>query len=72
MRESCHFSPDVPRPRELAAAIHAALGLAQDWRGYTWRGYPKAQMETQIRVQTLAQLRQALALTPNSAMVNYY
>ncbi len=59
------FSPNVPYPTELAAAIQAALGLELDWRGYHGT-YKEAIQQSQTHFQ------KALALEPNSSLVNYY
>ena len=64
MRESGDFSITEPQPRDLATAIHIALGLTDDWRGYSWTLHSKDQI--------LTQFHQALALEPNSELANYY
>ena len=59
------FSPAVPRPTELAAAIHIGLGVNLGWRGYHGT-YKEASQQAQ------GQFQQALALEPTSPLANYY
>jgi tetratricopeptide (TPR) repeat protein len=65
VRRSSDFAPNVPNPTALAAAIHTALGLQSDWRGY----HGTYQEMTQ---QSLVHFQQAAALEPNSPVTNYY
>lgn len=64
LRQSTRFSPDVPQPRELEAAIRIGLGMtypgAASWSGKRTEG------------TILANLQRALVLEPNSALANYY
>ncbi|MEO7719044.1 MAG: hypothetical protein ABIY70_22835 [Capsulimonas sp.] len=59
------FSPEKPNPAALAAAIHIGLGLTASWGGYHGDF-------TARKNQYLAQFRQAMKLTPNSPLANYY
>ena len=58
------FSPDDPQPTQLAAAIHAALGLTYDWE-CDWAGNPQTD-------KALAEYQQALQIAPGWDMANYY
>ena len=64
IEKTSHFTANNPQPKELAAAIHVGLGLtyisSADWAGNSRRD------------QGLAHLQQALALSPNSSLANYY
>lgn len=59
------FSPDLPRPIDLAAAIHIGLGLTTGWRGYHGTYQDSVKQEQQ-------QFQQAVALEPKSSLANYY
>ena len=59
------FSPDVPHPTALAAAVQTALGLETDWRGY--HGTYK-----EVIQQAQTHFQKAVALEPNSSLANYY
>lgn len=65
MRKNGDFSQNAPHSQELAAAIHTALGLQSDWRGYhgAYQGYLQ---------QSLLHFQQAAALEPSSPLTNYY
>jgi tetratricopeptide (TPR) repeat protein len=65
MRPYSDFSPTVPRPKELTAAIHIELGLATGWGGYHGVGNER-------RGQALAQLQQGLALEPKWAVAHLF
>lgn len=64
VRRSSNFAPNVPNPTALAAAIHIALGLQSDWRGYhgTYQ---------EMNQQTLVQFHQASMIEPSSPLANY-
>ena len=64
MQAHSHFSPDVPRPRELEAAIHAGLGMTYSGTAIWGRKL--------LNDQAVAHFREALALEPDSPLVNYY
>ena len=59
------FAPNAPRPTDLATAIHIALGLQMDWRGYhgTYQ---------EVIVQSQAHFQKAVEMEPNSSLANYY
>jgi tetratricopeptide (TPR) repeat protein len=59
------FSPNVPRPTDLAAAIHIGLGLTTGWRGYHGTYQDSVKQEQQ-------QFQQAAVLEPKSPLANYY
>lgn len=59
-----HFSPAVPRPRDLETAIHTALGLSYGSEA-SWGRHLQID-------KALSEHKQALALEPNSALANYY
>jgi tetratricopeptide (TPR) repeat protein len=63
MRANSHFSPAVYDPVGLETAIHLALSLTDQTD--TWGGHSQD-------AKVLAEVRQALALTPNSALANLY
>ena len=65
MRKNGGFSQNAPQSQELAAAIHTALGLQSDWRGYhdAHQGYLQ---------QSLVHFQQAIGLEPSSPLTNYY
>lgn len=65
VRRNSHFSVSVPQSRALLAALHTALGLQADWRGYhgAYQGYLE---------QSLLHFQQAAALEPGSPLTNYY
>ncbi len=65
MQAHSHFSPDVPRPTDMATAIHVGMGMEIGWRGYhgTYQGRVQQAQE---------QFRQAAALEPKSSLANYY
>lgn len=64
LRQGTHFSPDVPQPRELEAAIRIGLGMTYPG-GATWGG--KRTNET-----VLANLHRALELEPDSPVAHFY
>jgi len=59
------FSPNVPRPTDLATAIHIGLGQELGWRGYHGT-YQEASQQAQ------GEFQKALALEPDSSLANYY
>ena len=65
MQAHSDFSPDVPRPTDMATAIHVGMGLELGWRGY--HGTYKERIQ-----QAQEQFKQAAALEPKSSLANYY
>ena len=59
------FSPDMPRPTDLATAIHIGLGLEIGWKGYHGTYQERVQ-------QAQGEFEKALALEPDSSLANYY
>lgn len=66
LRDSYRFSPSEPEPRDLATAIHIALGVNGDFRGHYWH------QERTAGDPTLSDYRQALALEPNNPLAHLY
>jgi Tfp pilus assembly protein PilF len=64
MVANSHFSPEVPQPRQLATAIHLALGSTYA-ASMSWGRHSQDD-------KALAEFRQALALTPDSALAYLY
>lgn len=65
VRRNSQFSLDAPHPTALMAAIHMALGLQLDWRGYHGA-------YQEVIQQSLTHFQQAAALEPKSPLVTYY
>jgi tetratricopeptide (TPR) repeat protein len=65
VRANSNFSPNVPQPTQLAAAIHIAMGLTME--GGDFHGTYQARTE-----QAMAHFQKALALEPANGLVNYY
>ncbi len=65
VRANSNFSPDVPQPTELAAAIQVGLGLTMN--GGDFHGTYQARTQ-----QAMSHFQKALALEPDNALVNYY
>lgn len=65
MQAHSDFSPDVPRPTDLAAAIHIGMGLELGWRGY------HGTYQERVK-QAQGELQQAVALEPTSSLAHYY
>jgi tetratricopeptide (TPR) repeat protein len=65
LQANSHFSPNVPQPAALEAAIRIGMGVTADGGGF----YGTYQ---QRREQALAQFQKALALEPNNPLVHYY
>lgn len=65
VQASGDFSPNAPRPTDLAVAIHIGLGLTTGWRGYHGTYQDSVRQEQQ-------QFQQALSLAPRSSLANYY
>jgi len=59
-----HFSPDVPQPVALAAALHIARGLTYSGQ-CGWADAPQ-------NTEALAEFGKALQLAPYSPLANYY
>lgn len=57
------FSPDVPRPKELAIAIHICLGIT--YAGASWGRHSQDD-------KALREYEQAVALTPGSGLGDLY
>lgn len=64
MEAKSRFSPDVPQPRELATAIHIALGLTQICHS-GWGGRVRNK-------EAMIEFAEALHLSPDSDLANYY
>ena len=65
VRANSNFSPDVPQPTELAAAIQVGMGLTMS--GGDFHGTYQARTQ-----QAMSHFQKALALEPDNALVNYY
>ena len=65
MQAHSDFSPDVPRPADLATAIHVGMGMEPGWRGYHGTFQERIQ-------QAQEQFQKAAALEPASSLANYY
>jgi tetratricopeptide (TPR) repeat protein len=63
MVANSHFSSAVPQPRQLATALHIALGLTDETA--TWGGHMQDD-------KALAEFRWAETLTPDSALAYLY
>ncbi len=59
-----HFSPSVPQPRQLAAAIHVAWGVADE--------QPSSPGRRPQDVKALQEYQQAIILQPNSPVAHLF
>lgn len=64
MRKNSQFSPDVPEPAALAAALHIAHGMIYN-ATTAWSGEPQS-------TEAMSEYGKALQIAPDNALGNYF